>query len=544
MTSNYLSVKGKAKMDLFNQTGYFDTFVSVSNRTNKNRAKKERLQKEYILPSHNIKHPKETIPFLKQLLEEHKKGVDVKAILFGVSKQLLGMELAEYKHYDKGFYISVPAKVKQETDLIGSIYQYLTPKDVRLASGSFYTNESMIEDIVKQLDINETDVVFDPAVGSGNLIFNSKIKHPEQIVGIDYDEIAVFCCKVNYYLKFGNNAPAPKIYQSDFCQFILKNREQFDYVLCNPPFGATLDVSCLAKMCVATEDSLTYFVIYATPLAKKKAVFILPESVINVKKHTDLRKWILDNNYLTEIKSYGANFSGTMFPIITLTLDKNNKADSFKYDSDKIKTSTIKDIPFYYFRPINDQTEVLIKKVFDKKTQSLKGSLFGLGVVTGDNKNKVFSVKTDGLEPVITGKDITKYKIAKPTKYIKYDRNNLQQVAPDSLYRSKEKIIYKTVSRDMIFALDTTGTLTLNSANFFIPQNLTISNKCLVALLNSSLYNKLNKLLYGENKISRTNLENLPLPDIDKQMQNQIEKFIDNEEYSKVETIINGIFGL
>ena len=186
----------------------------------------------------------------------------------------------------------------------------------------------------------------------------------------------------------------------------------------------------------------------------------------------------------------------------------------------------------------------MIKKVFDKKTQSLKGSLFGLGVVTGDNKNKVFAVRADDLEPVITGKDITKYKIATPTKYIKYDRSALQQVAPDALYRSKEKIIYKTVSRDMIFALDTTGTLTLNSANFFIPQNLTISNKCLVALLNSPLYNKLNKLLYGENKISRTNLENLPIPDIDKQTQNQIEKFIDTEEYSKVETIINEIFGL
>lgn len=531
-------------MDLFNQTGYSDEFVSVSNRTNKNRAKKERLRKEYTLPSHNIKHSKETVPFLKKLLEEHKKGMDVKAILFAVSRELLGIELPEYKHYDKGFKVSIPKHTLQETDLIGSIYQYLTPKDIRLASGSFYTNESMIEDIVKRLDISETDVVFDPAVGSGNLIFNSKIKHPEQIVGIDYDEIAVFCCKVNYYLKFGNDAPAPKIYQSDFCQFILKNKEQFDYVLCNPPFGATLDVSCLAKMCITTEDSLTYFVIYGAPLAKKKAVFILPESVINVKKHTDLRKWILQNNYLSEIRSYGANFSGTMFPIVTLTLDKNNKADTFIYDSDKIKTATIKDMPFCYFRPINCQNENLIKKVFDKKTQSLKGSLFGLGIVTGDNKSKVFSTQKDGFEPVITGKDISKYKIAKPTKYIKYDRRSLQQVAPDALYRSKEKIIYKTVSRDMIFALDTTGTLTLNSANFFIPQNLTISNKCLVALLNSPLYNKLNKILYGENKISRTNLENLPIPDIDKHTQNHIEKLIDTEEFFKIDSIIDGIFGL
>ena len=96
----------------------------------------------------------------------------------------------------------------------------------------------------------------------------------------------------------------------------------------------------------------------------------------------------------------------------------------------------------------------------------------------------------------------------------------------------------------MIFALDTTGTLTLNSANFFIPKNLTISNKCLVALLNSPLYNTLNKLLYGENKISRTNLENLPIPDIDKDTQNKIEKLVDKEEFSKIDVIIDDIFGL
>lgn len=517
----------------------------VSNRTNKNRSKQSRLSCEYVLPSHNIKYPDTTVPFLRNLLELHKSGYAIGSVLFAVSRALLGTELSEYKKFDSGLVLDIPEKVKHENDLMGSVYQYLTPKDARLSKGTFYTNASMTENIVSKMDIKDTDVIFDPACGSGNLLFNSKIKRPEQIIGVDFDELAVMCCKVNYYLKFGLNAPSPKIFHDDFFKYILNNNLEVDYVLCNPPFGATIDVSCLLRGDdISTEDSLTYFVEYATPLAKKKAVFILPESVINVKKHTDLRAWILNKSNLLEINSYGASFSGTMFPIITLSLDNNSSKDTFIYDGDIVKKHIITKIPYSYFRPINRKNEILLSKVFKKNKQSLLGSVFGLGIVTGDNKKKVFSDYKKGAEPVITGKDINKYNIKKPTRYIFYDRDNLQQVAPDALYRNKQKIIYKTVSRDMIFALDTTGTLTLNSANFFIPKkDLTIGVKCLLALLNSRLYDKLNKILYGENKISRTNLENLPIPDIDIDTQKLLEQFVDAQEYGAIDAVIDDWFG-
>ena len=517
----------------------------VSNRTNKNRSKQSRLSCEYVLPSHNIKYPETTVPFLRNLLELHKSGYAIGSVLFAVSRALLGTELSEYKKFDSGLVLDIPEKVKHENDLMGSVYQYLTPKDARLSKGTFYTNASMTENIVSKMDIKDTDVIFDPACGSGNLLFNSKIKRPEQIIGVDFDELAVMCCKVNYYLKFGLNAPSPKIFHDDFFKYILNNNLEVDYVLCNPPFGATIDVSYLLRGDdISTEDSLTYFVEYATPLAKKKAVFILPESVINVKKHTDLRAWILNKSNLLEINSYGANFSGTMFPIITLSLDNNSSKDTFIYDGDIVKKHIITKIPYSYFRPINRKNEILLSKVFKKNKQSLLGSFFGLGIVTGDNKKKVFSDYKKGAEPVITGKDINKYNIKKPTRYIFYDRDKLQQVAPDALYRNKQKIIYKTVSRDMIFALDTTGTLTLNSANFFIPKkDLTISVTCLLALLNSRLYDKLNKILYGENKISRTNLENLPIPDIDIDTQKLLEQFVDAQEYGAIDAVIDDWFG-
>lgn len=94
----------------------------------------------------------------------------------------------------------------------------------------------------------------------------------------------------------------------------------------------------------------------------------------------------------------------------------------------------------------------------------------------------------------------------------------------------------------MSFAIDYDKRLTLNSANFFIPKGLSISNKCIVALLNSSLYEKLNVLLFGENKISKTNLENLPFPDIDKELQKQLEDMVDKEKYKEIDMFVDNLY--
>ena len=469
------------------------------------------------------------------------EGVSIEQILYYIGTKLIGKPLDEYSSLSSSLAFDIPNNVMQEHDLLGSVYQFLRTKRERLESGSFYTNRSMVERIVSSLDIKSSDTILDPACGSGNLLFNSKILNPSQVFGIDSDPIAVMCCKFNYYLKFGNNAPAPQIYCKDFIDFVRSNQKHFNFIICNPPFGATLNISSLYHSTVKTEDSLTYFVEHGALMADT-SVFILPESVLNVKKHTELRKWLLDNVGIEQITSYGSNFSGTMFPIVTMVISTKSTNDGFLFDGKKVYKKDILNIPFCYFRPIDKDTADLIKKVFDKQTQSLRGSIFALGVVTGDNKSKLYDKQVPYSEPIITGKEVTPFTILPPKKYIIYDRSNLQQVAPDSLYRAEEKLVYKTVSRKMVFAIDNSRSLTLNSANFIIPKNLTISTKCLMALLNSSLYNMLNSVIYGENKISRTNLENLPLPDISIEQQRRIESCIDNRDFESVDRIIYSIF--
>ena len=269
------------------------------------------MKNQHILPLHNIKYKKETSCFLKSLLSFLDKGYSIENILYYIGVLLTNKKLSEYEQYESDISFTIPDIVKKEHDLLGSVYQYLTTKTKRLSLGSFYTSQVMTEDVIKNIDIKTTDTIFDPSCGSGNLLFNSKVTKPEQVTGTDIDPIAILCCKFNYYLKFGNDAPVPDIHCMDFFEYIKTNNKHFNFIINNPPFGASIDNSSIAVKDTKQKDSLTYFIQYTADMADT-SIFILPESVLNVKRHTDLRKWLLEEANITEINTHGESFSGTI----------------------------------------------------------------------------------------------------------------------------------------------------------------------------------------------------------------------------------------
>lgn len=107
---------------------------------------------------------------------------------------------------------------------------------------------------------------------------------------------------------------------------------------------------------------------------------------------------------------------------------------------------------------------------------------------------------------------MTPYRL-KPLKlFIRYNRNELQQVAKEKYYRAKEKLVYKFVSDKLVFAYDESATLVLNSANILIPRAPTMSTKTVLAFLNTELYQYLYRVLFAEIKILKGNLLQLPFP--------------------------------
>jgi SAM-dependent methyltransferase len=526
----------------------------VKNTTIQNISKQDRLNAEHVIPTHCITN-KEIINFLKSLIEINESK---EVILYSIGCELVkgnkNLHLKKFLSEYPFKKININEVPQNEFDLLGSVYQYLNNKKENLEKGSFYTGREIAKDFVNNLDFTKTQTIIDIACGSGSFLFNSSAP-PEQIFGIDNDPIAIMIAKFNFFIKFPN-AKYPNIFCDDFFVWFSKNNKlKFDYLIGNPPYGATLDLSNINSSHIKSGESFSYFIEYGCKILKKDGTlkYLLPESVLNVKKHSDIRNFILNNTNLTTIKKYETKFSGVMSDLYMLELNLNEPDESLYFICDKsikipkIVFKSLKNNIFTYF---TEEDVSIISKVKSQEKYTLINSIFGLGVVTGGNQEKLFDNLIDESEPIYTGKDVVKYNLITPRKYIVFDRSKLQQVAPDEIYRIPKKLIYKVINKHIKVAIDTNGMLTTNSANILIPNIEGFDIYTIMGFLNSNLYSYLNvKLFGGVNKVSKENLQSLPFPKISKKDNLKIKDLVidamQNGNDVKLQTYINqNIFGL
>ena len=499
----------------------------IKNTTIQNRSKRARLDSQHIIPTHGIMN-KQVVPFLESLM---KLDAPKEIILFSIGRKLAGENpnpyfqefLAEYKYLD----IIIPEPPSEQFDLLGIAYQYLSSKSENLERGSFYTGYNMARDFVKDLSFKQNETILDPSCGSGAFLFSSDAS-PNQIYGVDADPLAIMIAKFNYFIKFPS-AQTPNLFCEDFFRWFDRNsKSRFDYIIGNPPYGANVDISKLGSLHVTSGESFSYFIEYGFCLMKSDGLlrFLLPESLLNIKRHTDIRDFILNHTNLTRVKRYQSRFAGLMSDVYLLELRKGETTSVLFEDKEttNIPVDIFQDLKNHIIVHLTDSDISILSKVMKRKSHDLSNSLFGLGVVTGDNKSKLFREPTKGSEPIITGKEVQKYRLLEPKNYIVFDRENLQQVAPDSLYRAPEKLVYKVINRHLRVAIDTESRLTTNSANLFIPKIEGLNAICVMALLNSDLYSYLHlKLFGGVNKIAKENLMSLPFPELTSEQSGQLE---------------------
>jgi len=503
----------------------------VKNTTVQNKSKQNRLNNEHIIPTHCLTN-KEVSVFLKSLINYKTSKEN---ILFSIGCELvkentnphLEQFLSEYS-FERIQIDNIP---KNEFDLLGSIYQYLNSKKENLEKGSFYTNYEIAKDFVKDLDFTLNQKILDPACGSGSFLFNSNAG-PKQIFGVDNDSIAIMIAKFNYFIKFPE-AEYPNIFCNDFFIWYLQNNNlEIDYIMGNPPYGASLNLSNINSTHIKSGESFSYFIEFGCKLLKKNGIlrYLLPESILNVKKHQDIRNFILDNTNLKQIKKYKTKFSGVMSDLYMIEIDLNENNNHLFFTDNttiKIPKSIFKTLKNNIFAYLIEQDISIIQKVKSIQGYNLSNSIFGLGVVTGGNKEKLLDIPNDDSEPIYTGKEVTRYNLLTPIKYIIFDRDNLQQVASDEIYRAENKLVYKTINKHIKIAIDTTGTLTSNSANILIPNIVGLDIYTVMGFLNSQLYSYLNiKLFGGVNKIAKENLQALPLPRISNEDNEYIKKLV------------------
>lgn len=517
----------------------------LMSRANKQLSTKTIVPVEYFSNKDNIAGIQRFVEYCK------KQNYSAEEVIYSVGIRLLkDAGIYEKPHVQKVLstlsflsflsFLSLQSLPSDEHDLLGLLYQCFLIEGEKNRKGSYYTPFEVAQNMTKNLDFSKGQTFFDPCCGSGAFILSLEGASPNQIFGCDNDPVAVMIAKINLLLKFKTEVFEPQII---LCDYLKKHfKLKFDYIISNPPWGAV--VFDERNNPIPTKESFSFFFEKAFhQLADDGTIkFLLPESVLNVKCHRDFRKFLLENTEIKSITKYPGVFSGVQTKYIDIESKRTRRAlsrldiiiannYSSSWDNEcvihKVKKSCFYLTKNLNFNLLSDDDLEKVRKIISKGKYTLKDSIWALGVITGDNKNKVKSRQGRGMEPIYTGKDIEAYTLKRPTKFIKYERSDFQQVAKDEIYRADEKLVYKFISKNLVFAYDDSKSLFLNSANILIPRIPGMSIKTVLAFLNSEMFRFLYKSLFGEIKILKGNLMELPFPEITTEINEKLTKLVD-----------------
>ena len=431
----------------------------------------------------------------------------------------------EYTHYQR-LDVSVPRQIlkNRQDDWIGFVYQSLTAEGQRILKGLYYTKQVIVNEMLSDIRILNGERFLDPCCGSG--IFLLKLEHAtmEQLYGIDNDPLAVMIAKANLMVKYGESAVYPQIYQMDFLLHAISalGDLRFDYIVTNPPWG-TEKGHLHASDVIQSKEKASLFFTESFKFLNKNGIqhFLLPSSLMKIKVHADLRRFVTHETRMESLKCYRERFKGVFTDFISLKVSKKlvfGSQNYLVYGANNV-VSRKEFVPleddFCAIPMLADRDEAIISKVERLRHDDLSHSQWALGIITGNNAKVLKDRPRKGLEPIFTGKDIAKYSLKAPSRYIKFDRADFQQCAKEEFYRAKEKLVYKFVSSKLCFTYDDKQRLFLNSANILIPDIDGMSTKTVLAFLNSSLFNFLYTKRFNDLKILKGNLCTLPFPKID-----------------------------
>jgi len=455
-------------------------------------------------------------------------------------------------------------------NIAGIIYQSILIEGEKSKLGSYYTPDWIVERIAERF-AGEGGLFLDPCCGTGQflLAFAGKIGTPEKIYGIDIDPVAVNVARINLMVKFSDVDFEPRI----FCNDSLMNYNesllfdsidslpQFDIIATNPPWGSHYRKEELAMLRylypeITSGESFSCFFVKSMRMLKKggRLSFLLPESVLNVRMHHDVRNFMLENAMITRIEKEKRLFRNVFSSAVIIDIVKQKGEGSVKIVNSE-KNYTVNQKRFMtscnniFDINISPEDESIINKVYSKEHLYLKENAeWALGIVTGNNRRYVKNEWIAGSEPVIKGKDIVPFRIKAADSFIIFEPEKFQQTAAESFYRNRNKVVYRYISNRLIFACDREGRVTLNSANILIPAIEGYSPELITGLFNSDLYQFIFQKKFSTVKVLRSHIEELPVPllsrDEKKRLEESVEIAENTSETASLNKKIYKLFGL
>lgn len=467
-------------------------------------------------------------------------------------------------------------------DTLGFLYMSLRTLQTKKQSGAYYTPRTVVEKLIGSLNFDSTSpcTILDPGCGSGNFLLQLPSSLPlDSIHGTDIDFISIALTRLNLILREltkesstdhnpGSFDPSEFFHQhvktlrktvrvANFLQ--QTNKNLYTHIIGNPPWGYSFSVQELEQLkpqftCIGRGRTESYdlFIEHALSLLKVNGIlsFVLPEAVLSVKSHRNVRQLMCQYCSFTAVTYLGECFSGVQCPSVVLTLTKKTMfgkdcfASCLGMKVETLRTSfTIQKerllTPECLSFSANDTEYLLLQKlIHTNNVQFLANHTdFALGIVTGNNKefiHKKESTSTnvtgtfaDSKADILLGTDISLYHVEAPSYLLCRPLSECQQAAPKSLYEAPEKLIYRFIFEYPVFAYDNKKTLLLNSCNLILPHMKGFQMKYILAILNSRITRFLYCLTFHSLKVLRSYLEQLPIPEASEEEQNFIVSLVD-----------------
>lgn len=512
----------------------------------------------------------------------------------------------EYNEDLLGFlYLSLSALKERKKS--GSYY---TPKDVakRLINGVVAEERMNPGDTNAEEHRLQDLKILDPACGTGSILLELPMECKlQQIYGYDIDPIAIAIIRINMALKY--QVCDKKLLTEHFQirDFLMDGSlKRVDLILGNPPWGATFTqkerIALQEKYLTAGQkliESGDLFVEQSLKVLQPggQMCFVLPEALLHVKTHRIVRSLILGQSTILRVEYLGEVFEQVQCPSVILTLEKRKQSEfearEETSESQSVGLETTGDgieiitenrrftihagncgqrhyqVKKVTVRPQNgndglrrfaedgfllDATEeefaLLQKLSLAKNKVTLKGqAMFALGIVTGNNAKHLMKQKEEGSEPILRGNDIEQFKVKEASSYICFVPGSYQQVAPVGLYRAPEKLLYRFVGEQPIFAYDNRQTLTLNSCNIVIPEVENMDMRYIMAVFNSSVIEFWHRRVNHSMKLLRAHVEAFPIPIATWEQQQEIIRLVglleeDEQSRNILDEKVAELFGL
>lgn len=227
----------------------------------------------------------------------------------------------------------------QQISLLEKINEYessLSPK-IKSDYGIFYTEISLAEMMLSELQIQKDKVVLDPTCGTGSFIIAANRLGLNNVYGMDIDQKAVEVCKsiVPTAKVLNGNSIGNTPYET-LNQIGLSQDEKVDYIVGNPPYAQiygdvllnTTDLIFYNKVTNSGNNLFVATMMRSLDLLRNGGIlsFIIPKNFLFVSSYSLFRRYLLKEKTIVSIIDIGSYFKQVRGEQIIITI-KNIKPE-------------------------------------------------------------------------------------------------------------------------------------------------------------------------------------------------------------------------